>query len=145
MLSSSLGLLQFGCLVYLSHHQEGFSRRGIWKVGIMLWILAWINQSFSCPSTPFCGSGDTKGLAREESPLAGTLRCPSGNNREYPCHCHPFLHGHEGMCPAWAPFLRPRSSDSVWSSQCDCWSRFQISTMCLCFCFQVLHVLGGVE
>ncbi|XP_016284731.1 polymerase delta-interacting protein 2 isoform X2 [Monodelphis domestica] len=32
----------------------------------------------------------------EESPLAGAVRCPPGNYREHPCHCHPLLHGHEG-------------------------------------------------
>lgn len=93
--------------------------------GVTPWTLAWTNQSISCPSTPFCGSGDATGLAREESPLAGALRCPPGNNREHPCHRHPLLHGHEGMCPAWdlPSGLGPQVLCGVPS---DCWCGFQI-------------------
>lgn len=104
--SSQCFRFTFRCLVYLGHYWTGFSRRGDWKVGVMLWALAWTDQSSPCPSSPFCGSGDTTGLAREEPPLAGALRRPPGDNGEHPRHCHPLLHGHEGMCPAWAPSLR---------------------------------------
>lgn len=114
----------FGCLIYLGHNWEGFSKRSNWKVDAMPWTLAWTNQS-SCPSTPFCGSGDATGLAREESPLAGAFRCPPGNNREHPRHCHPLLHGHESMSPAWAPSLRTRSPDLLGNVTVVMGSKFQ--------------------
>lgn len=54
MPSSSLCFcFTFGCLVSLGHHWPGFSRRGNWKVGVMLWALAWTDQSSPSPAPPF--------------------------------------------------------------------------------------------
>lgn len=49
----------------------------------------------SC-SAPLRSQRHVAGMAGEESPLAGAVRCAPGDHREYPCHSHPFLHGHEG-------------------------------------------------
>lgn len=38
-----------------------------------------------------------EGVAGEEPPLAGAVRCPQGDHGEHPRHRYPLLHGHEGV------------------------------------------------